>query len=142
MKCIRALYLGYEAERDHRTVTDKPWLDWILTVSYSLISRVCDYRQLADRYISIGGWQKGTCKRCGPMIFSPGNNRLIWETVWFSKTIEFPFMHMEIPCPAGYDGRLKCQYGDYMTPVNMSTTHGKLEIDLKHSYQELTDSKR
>ena len=137
MKCIRALYLGYEAGRDHKIVTDRKWLDWIIKVVYSLISRVCNYRHLADRYVSIGGWQKVPCKRCGPMIFSPGNKRLIWKTDWFSRKIDLPFMNIEIPCPAGYDGRLKCQYGDYITPVNTPTTHGRLKIDPKHSYQEL-----
>ena len=139
LKCIRALYLGYEAKRDRRTVTDRKWLDCILMLSYSLVSPICNYRELSDIYVSLGGWQKSTCKNCGPMLFSPGNKQLIWRADWFRKTVYLGFMDREIPCPAGYDPRLTCQYGDYMTPVHAPSRHGRLVINLKESYQKRKD---
>ena len=139
LKYIRALYLGYEAKRDRRTVTDRRWLDCILMLSYSLFSHIYNYRELADLYVSLGGWQKSTCINCGPMLFSLGNKQLIWRTDWFRKTVYLGFMNRKIPCPAGYDPRLTCQYEDYMTPVHASSRHGRLEINLKESYQKRKD---
>ena len=34
-----------------------------------------------------------------------------------------PFEFTTIPCPAGYDGRLKQEYKDYMTIKNVPSTH-------------------
>ena len=95
-----------------------------------------DYREKGNRHRhaeTIG------CKNCGPMLFSPGNKQLIWRADWFRKTVYLGFMDREIPCPAGYDPRLTCQYGDYMTPVHAPSRHGRLVINLKESYQKRKD---
>lgn len=35
---------------------------------------------------------------------------------WYDKAIDVPFEHIQIPVPSGYEGVLKVQFGDYMTP--------------------------
>lgn len=43
---------------------------------------------------------------------------------WYDGYIEMPFENMKIPVPCGYDGILKCNYGeDYMTPKNTGSSH-------------------
>lgn len=43
---------------------------------------------------------------------------------WFDSCIEVPFENTTIPVPVGYDGILKCDYGeDYMTPINKGASH-------------------
>ncbi len=40
--------------------------------------------------------------------------------------VYLPFENRRIPAPAGYDGRLKQEYGDYMKPAKAPTMHGSL----------------
>ena len=43
---------------------------------------------------------------------------------WYDSFIEMPFENTTIPVPTGYDGILKCNYGqDYMTPRNVGSSH-------------------
>ena len=48
-----------------------------------------------------------------------------------------------MPVPAGYDIYLKNRYGDYMTPQNVSNTHGGVIFDTEMDYKEyLSKTKR
>lgn len=47
-----------------------------------------------------------------------------------------PFENRRIPAPAGYDGRLKQEYGDYMKPAKAPTMHGSLFLNPDVSYEE------
>lgn len=50
----------------------------------------------------------------------------LWYRVkkeWYDDAIYVPFEHIKIPVPAGYDGVLKVQFGDYMTPRNETASH-------------------
>ncbi|MDD6193871.1 MAG: LicD family protein [Lachnospiraceae bacterium] len=43
---------------------------------------------------------------------------------WYDSYIEMPFENTTIPVPIGYDGILRCNYGeDYMTPRNAGSSH-------------------
>lgn len=52
-----------------------------------------------------------------------------WERAWFDSAEYLPFENRKIPVPAGYDGRLKKEYGDYMKPAQAPTLHGDLILD-------------
>jgi hypothetical protein len=47
-----------------------------------------------------------------------------WERSWFDEVIYLPFENRMIPAPAGFDGRLRAEYGDYMKPAKAPTMHG------------------
>ncbi len=43
---------------------------------------------------------------------------------WYREYIQMPFENTTIPVPVGYDGILKCNYGeDYMIPKNVGSSH-------------------
>lgn len=46
------------------------------------------------------------------------------DRMWYKQYIDMPFENTTIPVPIGYDGVLKCNYGDeYMTPKNVGSSH-------------------
>ena len=53
-----------------------------------------------------------------------------YKKSWFDSTVWLPFENMELPCPAGWDEILSLKYGDYMTPRQGPTVHGKVQVDL------------
>lgn len=74
------------------------------------------------------------------------------DRAWYDSFIEMPFENTTIPVPVGYDGILKCNYGDdYMTPRNTGSSHdypfykeqmqGLKQIMETEFHQELTDEK-
>lgn len=59
-----------------------------------------------------------------------------WERSWFDEVIYLPFENRMIPAPAGFDGRLRAEYGDYMKPAKAPTMHGGLILEPDVSYVE------
>jgi lipopolysaccharide cholinephosphotransferase len=59
-----------------------------------------------------------------------------WEREWFEDSVYLPFENRMIPAPAGYDGRLKKEYGDYMKPTQAPTLHGGLILEPDVPYGE------
>lgn len=54
----------------------------------------------------------------------------------YDEVIMLDFEKIKIPAPKRYDEFLKKRYGDYMKPVNISTTHGEVFFDTEKSYKE------
>lgn len=42
---------------------------------------------------------------------------------YYAEAISFPFEHIQIPVPVGYDGILRAKYGNYMEPVHSGGGH-------------------
>ena len=59
-----------------------------------------------------------------------------WRREWFAGSHYVPFENRMIPIPDGYDGRLRQEYGEYMTPSKAPTEHGDLVLDPDVSYRE------
>lgn len=57
------------------------------------------------------------------------------ERKWYEDVIYMPFENTMVPVPVGYDEILKCQYGDYMTPVQGGTWHEGIYLDPDTPYQ-------
>lgn len=138
LKIIRALYFGYEGKRDGVAAADNKWVDKILRGSYTIFGTVCGHKSLAKLYNKIGGWQKKPSRSCGLIMFRPYSKGLVWDSDWYKDTVMLDFMDLSVPCPADYDSRLSCAYGDYMTPVKAPSFHGSIFFDAKHSYREGT----
>lgn len=64
-----------------------------------------------------------------------------WERSWFDEVIYLPFENRMIPAPAGFDGRLRAEYGDYMKPAKAPTMHGGLILEPDVSYVEYLKEK-
>ena len=55
---------------------------------------------------------------------------------WYDDTVYLPFGEVEMPCPVDYDAVLRSMYGDsYMTPIQQSSVHGEVVVDLDRPYQ-------
>ena len=78
----------------------------------------------SERVANIGFW------RFEKMVRSKSVKK-----VWYENTLFMPFEGLLVPVPAGYDQILTCQYGDYMTPRQVSSYHGGfLILDTDKSY--------
>ena len=63
--------------------------------------------------------------------------KIIRRREWLRETIYMPFEDIMMPVPIGYDGVLRNQYGDYMTPVKTPTLHGSVIFDTERPYTEV-----
>lgn len=52
----------------------------------------------------------------------------IWKRSWFDQVKKVPFEYTDIWVPAGYDGRLTTEYGDYMVMSHAPNSHGSDSI--------------
>lgn len=55
----------------------------------------------------------------------------------YSSTEYCEFENIKIPVPKGYDRILRTDYGNYMTPVQAPTVHGKMLYDTEQSYKNI-----
>lgn len=62
----------------------------------------------------------------------------VFNSHWWDETVYLPFDGVEMPCPKDYDAVLKSMYGNnYMTPIQQSSVHGDVIVDLDRPYQEV-----
>ena len=134
LKGLRALFHGYESLRDNRQTANSRILNEILKRMYQLFSPVLSYKKISSLYMKIASWEKKKTKKCGPMLFVPGQKAFIWPSEWYEKPQMKKFMKMEMPCPEEWDARLTQQYGNYRIPQKDTSKHGKIIFDPYHSY--------
>lgn len=53
----------------------------------------------------------------------------LFDAEAYSGTVELPFEGVMVPAPVGWDHVLTVNYGDYMTPKQLPTGHGKFIYD-------------
>ena len=81
--------------------------------------------------------------KVAPLNFIFDTEKRIRDRHIYDKTIWMDFEYLKMPVPAGYDIYLKNRYGDYMTPQNVSNTHGGVIFDTEMDYKEyLSKTKR
>ena len=94
-------------------------------------------RQAFFRYEKLCARYKGkNTKRVCDTVFISQLEKNTWKREWFDEVVYLPFENRQIPAPAGYDGRLKAEYGDYMKPAKAPTMHGGLVLDPDVPYEE------
>lgn len=72
-----------------------------------------------------------------PLGFIFETQKRIRDKHLYDETVLLDFENTKIPAPKEYDLYLQNRYGkDYMTPKNVSTTHGGVIFDTKKSYKE------
>ena len=57
-----------------------------------------------------------TSEYCTTTLQAVNYAKKLWRREWFDESINAEFCGFEFPIPVGYDGRLKAEYGDYITP--------------------------
>ncbi|MEE1280512.1 MAG: LicD family protein [Oscillospiraceae bacterium] len=75
-------------------------------------------------------------RRVAPLSFDPNNPRFWWRRSIFESAVDFPFEHLVLKCPAGFDELLSQQYGDYKVPRREESYHGKVLFDTETPYGE------
>ncbi len=88
------------------------------------------YERICTRYAG-----KNTEYVCD-IVFLRHTDHPEWRREWFAEAVRMPFENRQIPVPAGYDGRLRAEYGEYMTPAKAPTIHGGLVVDPDTPYEE------
>ena len=58
----------------------------------------------------------------------------VWKREWFDSAIDLPFEFLSIPVPAGYEEILDLFFGDWRTPLQISSGHGGMIFDTSRSY--------
>lgn len=79
---------------------------------------------------------KDESKFCGHISLNLLNQQLYRENSWYDKVVEVPFENIMIPIPQKYHVILLQQYGDYMKPAKVPSSHGDSIIDTEKSYKE------
>lgn len=75
-------------------------------------------------------------ERIGIVSFKPGDPRWVWPRRLFEKTQSLAFCNTDIAVPAGYDERLKIQYGDWRVCRRIAGIHDGLTYDPDIPYTE------
>lgn len=70
----------------------------------------------------------------GKLFFCPINEKSIWKSEWFKKTIYVPFEMLTIPVSAEYDMIMTKFFGDWRTPGHNSNAHGDVLFDVDKPY--------
>lgn len=95
------------------------------------------YEKIFRRYEEICGmYNMENTKNISYVAYSKGKAKHIWERTCFQDALTVPFEFTDISIPAGYDSRLKVEYGDYMKIVRAATTHGELILNPEQNYKE------
>lgn len=136
LKIIRVAIHGYEYLELGNDMSEERFVGRVYIIIYLLLHRIWDYEALSKKYLSIAAWEKKPTKEVAVLASAPGNKNLIWDTRWFKKRINIPFMNRMIPAPYYWDERLRRQYGDYMTPKKNSSRHGGLKYKLPDMSEE------
>ena len=74
--------------------------------------------------------------KVAPLNFIFDTEKRIRDRHMYDETIWMDFEYLKMPVPAGYDAYLTNRYGDYMTPQNVSNTHGGVIFDTEMDYKE------
>ena len=77
--------------------------------------------KLVDRICSLYSYADGNYMVNYPACILEHEYKMKKE--WYDDAIEMPFENITIAVPRGYDGVLKAQFGDYMTPVQGTADH-------------------
>ncbi len=89
-----------------------------------LLYKFTDYKKLFKKYEKLcAKYNDSGYERISYVCFSRGKEKNMFRKEWWDETIDMPFEFTTIPCPAGYDSRLKQEYKDYMTIKNIPSTH-------------------
>ncbi|MDE7177642.1 MAG: LicD family protein [Lachnospiraceae bacterium] len=76
------------------------------------------------------------CEMVAPLGFIHETVKRIRNKHLYDKTVWMDFECMKVPVPGGYHEFLSNRYGDYLKPVQVSTTHGEVYFDPEKSYKE------
>lgn len=118
--------------RNTRKVTFKDNLNPYI-LAWRLFSLFMDHDRLCEKYLVIC---KGKGSKVGLTGFLGLRKQYVWDGALFDETVRLPFEDRTVPCPAGYDGVLSHQYGDYRQPVKGAALHTMEHLDPDTPYTE------
>lgn len=106
---------------------------WLISVFYKSEKQYIKMESICREHSS------EITQRVAPLSFDPNNSRLWWQRSFFESAVEFPFEHLSLKCPVGYDELLSAQYGDYKVPRQEETYHGRILFDTNTPYTEYVE---
>lgn len=103
---------------------------------YKFCSMFLNIKSMKRNYLEACSMTKRRKKELGATSSRCHLETLMWDSLWYDKTVELPFENTTISCPFEYDKVLTKQYGDYKTPVKNGARHQMAVLDLKRSFKE------
>ena len=106
-------------EKEKRIAELEEWLNFKVDRDGDVVNQMlCMSERLAALYT------EEECSGLGVWCFMKvGKPDRIREKAWYEEAVPLPFENIMIPAPKGYDGVLRSDYGDYMTPVRGEAAH-------------------
>lgn len=89
-------------------------------------------REDANKYSGEKIWAFMIWSTCYPDI----KKVKIYDKSWFSETIMMPFEDRQLPCPVGWEGFLKAQYGEWTVPIMGGSQHEGTYVDVNKPFTE------
>lgn len=76
------------------------------------------------------------CELVAPLNFIFETKKRIRNKHFYDQEIWLDFENIKVPAPANFHEFLTTRYGDYMKPVQVSTTHGEVFFDVDRPYTD------
>ena len=92
--------------------------------------------KICRKFIKTAAKYPDTTKRIGYVTVFPGNKKYLWDREWFDGTIDLPFEDRTVPAQTGYEKRLEQDFGDWRTPMKVSSMHSELHYSTDVPYEE------
>ena len=125
---------GWNALQNEKAGKASAYVEYI--DDYMMMSKKKSLSQIKQMYLDACNGHCEDYEEIGATSFRTFNEKLMWKKEWFEETVELPFEHITIMCPARYDEVLTKQYGDWRTPVYNGAYHDLYMWDPEVPYME------
>ncbi len=91
---------------------------------------------LKEEYLEACAWKGKKTKEVGTTATKCHVPTMIWDAKWFEQSVELPFEHTMINCPAEYEKILEREYGDWKTPLRGGEEHEMFFVDTETPWRK------
>ena len=109
----------------------------LLTDTAHRAASIIPYRRLlAGLERTARQYSSPAATRVAALTFQPRQTPPLYPAEAYASAQTVPFEYMTVEIPAGYDRILRLQYGDYETPRQDPSLHGRLLLDPGRNYTD------